>query len=174
LSPPARKDITGNEQPVKLVWTVQALVSIAAEATDILAAMRSHYPVQNRWCASPHGSCDAGTHRTRPGERSGAQTPAGAFSLMHSLVLNHRGSCGIIALWCCNRHHKSALTVSSAWLTLSGRCHLYAPCSHWWRACTRVLVPLDNQRVVASSAQTWRIEHVSPLDQTLNVELRQT
>ncbi len=44
--------------------------------------------VPNRWCASSHGgsscanlygSCDAGIHRTRSGERSGAQPLAGAL-----------------------------------------------------------------------------------------------
>jgi hypothetical protein len=51
----------------------------------------------------------------------------GRFVLVHSVWLNQRGSCGIIALWCCNRHHESALTVSSARLNLSGRCRLWAP-----------------------------------------------
>jgi hypothetical protein len=48
----------------------------------------------------------------------------GRFVLVHSVWLNVRRSRGIMVTWCCNRHHKSALTVSSARLSLSGRCHL--------------------------------------------------
>ena len=48
----------------------------------------------------------------------------GRFALVHSVQLHDPAFLGIVAAWCCNRHHKSALTVSSARLTLSGRCHV--------------------------------------------------
>jgi hypothetical protein len=48
----------------------------------------------------------------------------GHFVLVHSVRLHFRRPCHIVVAWCCNRHHTSALTVSSARLTLSGRCHL--------------------------------------------------
>jgi len=48
----------------------------------------------------------------------------GHFMLVHSVRLHFRRSWRMVVAWCCNRHHKSALTVSSARLTLSGRCRL--------------------------------------------------
>jgi hypothetical protein len=48
----------------------------------------------------------------------------GRFVLLNSVRLNIRRPWRIVVVWCCNRHHKSALTVSSARLPLSGRCHL--------------------------------------------------
>ena len=78
-------------------------MSIPARPTDTLAARRANDPAWTGWCASSHsealgfggpepglasvgsscanlyGSCDAGTHRTRSGERSGAQPLAGAL-----------------------------------------------------------------------------------------------
>jgi hypothetical protein len=48
----------------------------------------------------------------------------GRFILVHSVRLHFRRSWFIVVVWCCNRHHESALTVSSARLTLSGRCPL--------------------------------------------------
>jgi len=63
-------------------------VSIAAEATDVPAAMRSRHLDWDWRCASSHigilcahlrRSCDAGTHRARSGGRSGAQPLARAL-----------------------------------------------------------------------------------------------
>jgi hypothetical protein len=48
----------------------------------------------------------------------------GRFVLVHSVQLHFQRSWRIVVAWCCNRHHKSALAVSSARLTLSGRCRL--------------------------------------------------
>jgi len=48
----------------------------------------------------------------------------GRFVLVHSGRLHFGRSWRIVVAWCCNRHHKSALAVSFARLTLSGRCRL--------------------------------------------------
>jgi hypothetical protein len=49
----------------------------------------------------------------------------GRFVLVHSSWLHFGPSWRIVVAWCCNRHHKSALAVSSARLTLSGLCRLW-------------------------------------------------
>ena len=48
----------------------------------------------------------------------------GRFIIVLNIRLHFRRSWRIVVVWCCNRHHKSALAVSSARLTLSGRCRL--------------------------------------------------
>ena len=109
----------------------------------------------------------------------------GHFALVHSVRLHSRRPWRIVVAWCCNRHHKSALTVSSARLTLSGRYCLGAPCGHWWEAYLRRVVSLPGpptpwsrfQDSISAKASShlllglWRPHHISLRGQALNGEL---
>jgi hypothetical protein len=77
----------------------------------------------------------------------------GRFVLVHRVQLHFQRSWRIVVAWCCNRHHKSALTVSATRLTLSGRCRLYTPCPHRDGTRPRVWSSSDDQRLIASPAR---------------------